>query len=160
MDITTLTALHTALSFVGILLGMVVVSKSLHAHIKTIWSVSFLAVAVATTATGFLFPITVMTPALATGIMTSITLLLALAADYIFRLKSFWRWVYVGGVIVNIYFLFFVLVAQAFQKIAALNALAPTLSEPPFAVAQIVTLIIFIGLGTAIVKKIKISKAL
>ena len=42
-----------------------------------------------------------------------------------------------------LYFLVFVLVAQFFKKVPALTALAPTLSEPPFAIAQTVVLVIF-----------------
>jgi len=41
----------------------------------------------------------------------------------------------------------FVLVAQAFLKIAALHALAPTGSEPAFAIAQGIVLVLFIVLG-------------
>ena len=41
----------------------------------------------------------------------------------------------------------FVLVAQSFVKVAALNALAPTQSEPPFAIAQAAVLLIFILIG-------------
>jgi hypothetical protein len=37
-------------------------------------------------------------------------------------------------------------VAQAFLKVPALKTLAPTQSEPPFLVAQLIVLLIFIGL--------------
>lgn len=40
----------------------------------------------------------------------------------------------------------FVLIAQLFMKVPALKALAPTQSEPPFLVAQILTLLIFVAL--------------
>jgi hypothetical protein len=42
----------------------------------------------------------------------------------------------------------FVGVVQAFLKVPALNALAPTQSEPPFAIAQGVVLVLFIALGS------------
>jgi hypothetical protein len=35
---------------------------------------------------------------------------------------------------------------QAFQKIPTLNALAPTQTEPPFQIAQLVTLALFVVL--------------
>jgi hypothetical protein len=38
------------------------------------------------------------------------------------------------------------LVAQAFEKVPALKPLAPTQSEPPFLISQVVLLVIFIGL--------------
>ncbi|MNU08174.1 hypothetical protein D3C72_2540970 [compost metagenome] len=39
--------------------------------------------------------------------------------------------------------LIFVLVAQLFGKVPALHALAPTQSEPPFAIAQGIALAVF-----------------
>jgi fatty acid desaturase len=58
-----------------------------------------------------------------------------------------WRWVYAAGAVFSFYLNFFVLVAQAFAKIPALKALAPTQSEPPFAIAQGVVLIAFAVVG-------------
>ncbi len=60
-----------------------------------------------------------------------------------------WRKVYVIGGTVALYFNFFVLIAQAFQKVPVLKALAPTQTEPPFAIAQGVALVAFIALGVA-----------
>ena len=42
----------------------------------------------------------------------------------------------------------FVLVAQAFLKMPPLKALAPTGSEPPFLVAQVIVLAFFVYVGT------------
>ena len=47
----------------------------------------------------------------------------------------------------------FALVAQSFGKVPALQALAPTQSEPPFFIAELVMLIIFVVLGAAAVRK-------
>ena len=49
--------------------------------------------------------------------------------------------------IVSLYLNVFVLVVQGFTKISALNVLAPTQSEPPFAIAQAAVLVIFILIG-------------
>ena len=46
----------------------------------------------------------------------------------------------------------FVLIAQLFQKVPALKAMAPTQSEPPFAVAQGMVLVLFIVLGILAVR--------
>ena len=46
--------------------------------------------------------------------------------------------------IVSLYLNVFVLVVQSFVKVSALNALAPTQSEPPFAITQAVVVTIFI----------------
>ena len=48
---------------------------------------------------------------------------------------------------VALYLNVFVGVVQAFQKIPALHALAPKQSEPPFVIAQLAVLAIFIVLG-------------
>jgi len=47
----------------------------------------------------------------------------------------------------------FVAVVQAFQKLSFLQPLAPTQSEPPFLVAQLVVLAMFVALGIAAVKR-------
>ena len=49
--------------------------------------------------------------------------------------------------IAALYLNVFVLVVQSFVKVAALNALAPTQSEPPFAIAQLAVLAIFVVIG-------------
>ena len=54
-----------------------------------------------------------------------------------------------GGAYLNV----FVAVIQSFQKISFLNALAPTQSEPPFLVAQVVVLVIIVGLAIAAVRR-------
>ena len=41
----------------------------------------------------------------------------------------------------------FVLVVQGFVKVQALHDLAPTQSEPPFAIVQGIVLLVFIALG-------------
>ena len=45
---------------------------------------------------------------------------------------------------ISLYLNVFVLVAQLFQKVPALKALAPTQSEPPFAITQLVVLAMFV----------------
>jgi hypothetical protein len=55
----------------------------------------------------------------------------------------------VAAAVVSLYLNVFVGVFQSFLKLPALNALAPTQSEPPFVVAQFVVLAIFVVLGIA-----------
>jgi hypothetical protein len=74
-------------------------------------------------------------------------LTLVLIARYGFRLAGAWRGTYAIGLVISHYLLIFVLIAQLFGKIPALHALAPTQSEPPFAIAQAVALLIFVVLG-------------
>jgi len=50
---------------------------------------------------------------------------------------------FVSTAMVALYFNIFVLIAQAFQKVPALETLAPTQSEPPFVIVQAVVLVVF-----------------
>jgi hypothetical protein len=50
----------------------------------------------------------------------------------------------VGTAVLALYLNVFVGVVQAFQKLPALNRLAPTQSEPPFTVAQLLVLALFL----------------
>jgi hypothetical protein len=63
------------------------------------------------------------------------------------HLAGAWRWIYVITAIASLYLNVFVLVAQSFMKVSALKSLAPTQSEPPFAITQAATLVIFIVIG-------------
>ena len=47
----------------------------------------------------------------------------------------------------------FVGVIQAFAKLPFLHALAPTQSEPPFVIVQVVVLVIFVVLGFLAVRR-------
>jgi flagellar biogenesis protein FliO len=55
--------------------------------------------------------------------------------------------------ILALYLNVLVAVVQAFLKIPALKGLAPTQKEPPFLFAQLVVLLIFIGLAVFSVKR-------
>ena len=59
------------------------------------------------------------------------------------HLAGAWRWVDVIAAITSLYLNVFVLVVQSFVKVSALNVLAPTQSEPPFAITQAAVLAIF-----------------
>jgi uncharacterized membrane protein SirB2 len=57
--------------------------------------------------------------------------------------------------VVALYLNVFVLVVQSFLKVPALKALAPTQKEPPFLVAQLVVLALFVVLGIFAVKRFR-----
>jgi len=84
--------------------------------------------------------------------MSLVVLAIAIVALYGFRLARSWRWIYVETAIVALYLNVFVLVAQGFQKIGFLNALAPTQSDPGFIISQAVVLIIFVVVGIVAVR--------
>jgi hypothetical protein len=147
LSIQNFTLLHVAISLIAIASGFVVVFAMLRANPSPGWTALFLITTVLTTVTGFLFPITVFTPALGTGILSSVILLIALFALYGKKLGGAWRWIYVVTAVFAFYLNVFVLVVQAFQKVGALNALAPNGSEPPFLIAQAVVLVAFVIVG-------------
>ena len=64
-----------------------------------------------------------------------------------------WRPVYTITAVIALYLNCFVGVVQAFQKIPALHALAPTGTEPPFAIAQGLVLIAFAVAGFLAVRR-------
>src|SRR5438105_15700528 len=80
-------------------------------------------------------------------------LLLAVAiyARYPRQLAGHWRWIYVVTAVIALYLNVFVGVVQAFLKLPALKAMAPTQTEPPFKITQLVVLALFIVLGIAAV---------
>ncbi len=144
MSLATYTALHVAISLVGIGSGLVVLVGLLKGIRFNGWTGLFLASTVATSVTGFGFPVAHFLPSHGVGILSLIALAVAIAALYKFQLKGGWRRTYVICSVVALYFNCFVLVVQSFEKVDALKALAPTESEPPFALAQLVVLALFV----------------
>ena len=92
-------------------------------------------------------------PAHKVGIISLVVLAIAILARYSFHMAGSWRWIYVVTAMIALYLNVFVLVVQSFEKAPALKALAPTQSEPPFLVAQLVVLALFIVLTIFAAKK-------
>jgi hypothetical protein len=142
-----LTTLHVVISLVGILAGSLVVAGLLCGKRVEAWTEIFLATTVLTSVTGFMFPISGLTPGLVVGAISLAVLAIALVALYGFELAGAWRWIYVVTAMAALYLNVFVGVVQAFAKVAFLRALAPTQSEPPFVAAQVAVLILFLIAG-------------
>jgi hypothetical protein len=115
----------------------------------------FLLTTILTSVTGFLFPIRGFTPAVGVGIVSCAILMTALFGYYRKNLAGAWRWIYVIAAIAALYLNVFVVVVQSFMKVAALNALAPTQSEPPFVITQVAVMTIFILIGIISVVKFR-----
>jgi hypothetical protein len=150
---TTFTLIHVAISLIGILSGFVVLYGLIAAQPLPRWTLLFLTATVATSATGFGFPFQGFTPAIGVGILSLSILAITIPARYVFHLAGAWRWIYVVGAVVSLYFNVFVLVVQSFLKIPALHALAPQGTEPPFAIAQGIVLLLFIGASVLAVRR-------
>jgi hypothetical protein len=146
------------LSLVRIATGFVVVFGLITAKQLDDWTAAFFLTTVATSLTGFLFPFHKLLPSHVIGIISLVTLAIALLARYLRHLTGAWRWIYVVNVVISLYLNVFVLVAQLLQKIPGLKALAPTQSEPPFLIAQVVVMALFIMVGIFAVRKFHVEQ--
>jgi hypothetical protein len=155
MLLSAFTIFHVALSLVGIGAGFVVLYGFLNGKQFASATKVFLATTVATSVTGFLFPFHGFTPGIGVGIVSMIVLTAAILTLYRFDLAGGWRRTYVITSVLALYLNFFVLIVQSFEKVPMLRALAPTQSEPPFQITQLVVLVLFAVLGTRAVMKFR-----
>ena len=132
------------ISLVAIFTGLVVLAAMLSNKDLSRLTGIFLIFTIATSVTGFFFPFHGFTPAIGVGIISMVLLAIAVYARYIGHTRGFWHWLYIVTALMSLYLNCFVLLVQSFQKVPALKALAPTQTEPPFAVAQLVVLIAFV----------------
>ncbi len=86
------------------------------------------------------------------GVLSLIALPIACYARYSRRMVGGWGRAYVIVAAIALYLNVFVLIAQLFQKVPALKAMAPTQSEPPFLATQLIVMVIFIVLSVFAVK--------
>jgi hypothetical protein len=153
MSTATFTLVHVIISLIGIASGFIVLFGLLNANRFDGWTALFLTTTVLTSVTGFLFPTTVILPSQIVGVISLVALGIAIFALYRSHLAGAWRWVYVTSALFALYLNVFVGVVQSFQKLAFLKPLAPTQSEAPFLIAQLVVMGLFVLLGILAVKK-------
>src|SRR6266436_3060983 len=127
MSLSTFVTVHVIISLIGI----------------------FLLFTILTSATGFLIPPLLsekLLPSHIVGILSLVLLAIACVALYGMKLSGAWRSVYVVTAMTSLYLNVFVLIIQAFLKVPALHALAPSVppSEPPFAIIQGIVLVFFV----------------
>jgi len=147
MILSAFTFLHVLISLVGIGSGFVVVYGLLASKRLDGWTATFLWTTVATSVTGFMFPVHRFMPSHVFGILSLIALTFAILARYRHRLAGGWRATYVITAVVSLYLNVFVLIVQLFEKVPALKAIAPTQSEPPFQIAQLCALLLFTAIA-------------
>ena len=138
------TIIHVLISLMGILSGFVVLSGLLTAKKLDGWTAFFLITTGLTSVTGFFFPFHGVTPAIVTGIVALVVLAVAVFARYARKLAGAWRKTYVISAMFALYANVFVLIVQSFQKIPALKSIAPTQTEPPFKLTQLLVLVLFV----------------
>jgi hypothetical protein len=152
MSLPVFTAFHMALSLIGIGSGLIVLLGMIANRLYPLLTGLFLLTTIATSVTGFMFPFHGITPGIKLGILSLIALAVAAAALYLFHLAGAWRGIFAISAAIALYFNVFVLIVQSFEKVPALHALAPTNSEPPFKIAQLAALLVFILLTIFAVK--------
>jgi hypothetical protein len=141
------TLVHVVISLIGIITGLVVLGGLLSNKRLDGWTGLFLLTTIVTNVTGYGFPVDRVLPSHIVGAISLVALAIASFARYRHHLASGWRKTYVITAVLSLYLNVFVLIVQTFQKVPALRELAPTQSEAPFAISQLIVLVMFVVLG-------------
>jgi hypothetical protein len=155
LGMSPLLFVHVVVSLIGIATGLVVVYGLIRGRPHDGWTAVFLVTTILTSLTGFPLPATQLLPSHIVGIISMVLLALAVAALYVYHLAAAWRWIYVVSAMAALYLNVFVGVVQSFQKLAFLKPLAPTQSEPPFLIVQVLVLALFVVLGVVAAKRFR-----
>jgi hypothetical protein len=155
MTVETFTKVHVVISLIAIASGLAVVFGMVAGRLRDGWTTIFIWTTVLTSVTGFGFPFDHLLPSHKVGIVSLVVLAIVIVARSRARFGGSWRWIYPISCVVALYLNVFVLVVQAFQKVPALSALAPTQSEPPFQLVQLVVFGIFGWLAVAAVRRFR-----
>jgi len=155
----TFTLVHVIISLIAIVSGLVVLFAMIAGKSLDALTALFLTTTVLTSVTGFGFPFVHVTPGIVVGAISLLVLAIALFARYGRHLAGAWRRTYVITASIALYLNCFVLVVQSFLNVPALHSLAPTQKEPPFAIAQLVVLILFVVLTVKAAKNFRETSA-
>ena len=153
MSLSAFTAMHVALSLIGIASGVLVVLGMLRSRQAAGLTAIFLLSTTAASVTGFLFASTHLGPGHVVGAVSLIVLVPTVLALYQHRLAGPWRRVYVMGAMTALYLNAVIAIWQAFGKIPFLRPLAPSLTAAPLVGVQLAMLAVFIVLGVLAVKR-------
>jgi len=145
-ELPPLTLVHVIISLIAIASGFVVLVGLINGKMLESWTATFLFFTVLTSVSGFFLPAAHLMPSHIVGILSLVVLAAAIVARYLYHLRGAWRATYVVSAMVALYLNVFVLGVQLFAKVPLLKALAPTQSEPPFVIAQVTVLALFVVL--------------
>lgn len=151
MSLPAFTAVHVLLSLIGIVAGLIAMWGLVRASLLRGWTWLFLLMAIATSVTGFMFPVTEIKPSHVFGVVTLVLLAFAIHALVVKRLEGRWRVTYVVSAMLTLYLNVVVLIVQMFEKVAPLAELELTKGLWPLLAAQGVALMMFVAatvLGT------------
>lgn len=142
-------ALHVSISLIGIASGLIALPAMARGWWVPRTQAVFLVTTLLTSLTGFLFPFHGFTPAIGVGVISIVALAVAFVALFALDRASWARAAYAIGATMALWLNLFVLVVQAFQKVAVLSALKPVFM---FA-AQGALLIAMLVLGAALLRR-------
>ena len=157
MSLEVFTLVHVLISIVAIGAGFGVLYGLLNGPFNGPWTATFLFFTVLTNVTGLMFPFNGFLLSHAFAILSLILLAVAIFALYVKHLAGPWRTTYVVTAMLSLYLNVFVLLAQMFNKVPLIKALAPNGSEPPFGITQGLVLAVFIWLIYAAAKRFRRS---
>jgi hypothetical protein len=149
------TRFHVILSLVGIFSGFIVVYALLTSRLFNGWTSIFLWSTVLTSVTDYFFPFHKLLPSHILGALSLIALAIAFYARYTRSLAGGWRRTYVLTAVLALCFNVFVLFVPPFTRVPSLHELAPTQSETPFKLAQLVALLVVLVLGYVAAQKFR-----
>jgi len=146
MSLSIFTTVHVIISLIAIISGIIVMFGLLGSNRRSGMTAIFLLFTILTSVTGFLFPFEKLLPSHMIGILSLVLLAIACISLYVMKLSGPWRSIYIVTAMTSLYLNVFVLIIQAFLKVPALHALAPSMppSEPPFAIIQGIVLLFFV----------------
>jgi len=130
MSTSTFTEVHVVLSLIGIFSGIIVLFGMFSAKRLAGWTALFVVSTVLTSVTGFFFHSEHFGPPHVVGVISLGVLAVALDLRGQRRARPLSE-----------------CLRRGFQKLPFLSRLAPTQSEPPFFVAQLIVMAIFVLLG-------------
>ena len=148
-----LTLGHTAITFIAIATGLMVLGQMLAGQYRRVLSGVFLLFTVLTSATGYLFhqsgaqP----TPAQVVGAISLLDLAVAIYALYGKRLADSWRLIYVITALIALYLNVFVLVVELYLKLPS----PPVTGGPLFGGTQGAVLLAFVVATWQAVRRFK-----
>ena len=143
-----LTLIHVASGLLGIVCGSIAVAGVLRRRRLPVWNAIFLFSTAISCATALVFlPSWGLTSAQLVNFFMIFLLAVASYARYVRRLEGNWPEVYalvaVGALFSNV----LITIAQSFQHVPALNALAPTQDRPVYIAIKVVLILTFTALA-------------
>lgn len=151
-DLQTFTLIHTAISLLALVDGIALLVVWSMGRAVPALATNVIVLLLATSLAGFAFPFVKFLPSHAFGILSLLLLAATIVARWGKGLAGRWLTVYGVTLAIAIYLDAFVALVQAFLKVPAMTALAPTQQSPGFVTGHGILLIVFVALGYAAIR--------